>query len=99
MSKFSWSLFVCLVCLGGAQWHISTKRLLVPRIGEDKISQERVNTVKKNVTYMIKTKEVKETCWSNSVIKYFFDKINDAAWGDFAEQVQQVCDGKMISRD
>ena len=36
------------------------KRLLVPTIGEDKISQETVNTVNKNVTQMIKTIGVKK---------------------------------------
>ena len=30
--------YVLFVCLCGVQRHISTKRLLVPRIGEDKIS-------------------------------------------------------------
>ena len=32
----------------------------MPRIGADKISQERVHTVNKNVTEMIKTIEVKK---------------------------------------
>ena len=29
----------------------------------------------------------------------YFDTINDATQGDFAEQVKQACGGKMISTD